>query len=129
MKKFHILLVVVLIAAVILLLPIQIPYEGEMTTIQEGKELFRNLSESYPEHPRTLKDCENTSRVDFCLSDVAEINSDSGICEMIRDPGIKIFCMAKVLLNETLCYEIGEEGLEGSCLESIAMKRRWSNIE
>jgi len=125
MKTLLYILIIVMGVLVILLIPIEVPpSEGNRThEIRQS-----NLTPAYPEYPK-LEDCERTEKRDFCLSDVAEINSDLAPCDMIGDPDIKIFCKARVLLNESMCGAIKEEGLRGACLESIGMKKEWLGIE
>lgn len=120
----------VLIAAVVVLVVLLMPFELKTPTEKTKYETQQpeNLSSTYPEYPK-LEDCEKTEKRDFCLSDVAEINSNLSLCEIIFDPDIKIFCIARVLLNETMCGEIKEKGLRGACLESIEMKKEWLGME
>ena len=93
---------------------------------------YPESDETYPPHPK-LSDCEKitdpekTGTRNFCLSDVAEIESNSDICEFINDPDIKKFCIARVSLDKTLCGEIIDEGLKGACFENIDLKAEWSS--
>jgi len=125
MKNLVYILIIIGIVLIVLLIPIEVPtFKGNEThEIRQP-----NLTPTYPEYPK-LEDCERTEKRDFCLSDVAEINSDLAPCNMIGDPDIKIFCVARVLLNETMCEDIKEEGLRGACLESIGMKKEWLGIK
>lgn len=93
-------------------------------SILREKEFKKNfIVETYPTEPK-LEDCEKmqTSRINFCFADVAEITNNVTLCEKIFDPQIKIFCVAKVMLNSTKCLDIHDTSLKESCLESIAMK-------
>ncbi|NIO20633.1 MAG: hypothetical protein GTN76_07815 [Candidatus Aenigmarchaeota archaeon] len=123
-------LLYVLIAIVVVLVVLFIPFEVTLPTgeIEHETQQPQSLSSTYPEYPK-LGDCEKTENRDFCLSDVAEINSDLELCEMIDDRDIRIFCIARVSLEEGMCEDILEEGLKGACLESIAMKKQWLDIE
>lgn len=131
MKRLHILLMIFFIAIFILIFPVPI---GEKEPEIEGidkeldtKEPITDLSDTYPEYPTTLDDCENTSKKSFCIGDVAEITNNISLCYEIDDPEIKIFCIARISMDENLCMKIGEEGLKGACLESIDLKRSWEN--
>ncbi len=120
----YILLALVFIAGVILIFPVQIPKEE---SVPEHQQPFKNLSDSYPEHPKTIKDCENTSKRDFCIDDVAEITNNISLCYEINDPDVRVFCTARISLNEAMCEEVMDEGLRKACLESIGLKRSWSS--
>jgi len=126
MRKLYIFLALVFIVVAILFFPVQLPEEE---TAPERQESVMNLSESYPEHPKTLEDCENTSKRDFCIGDAAEMTNNIGLCYEINSPEIKVFCIARISLNETMCEDIQEEGLKEACSKSIAMKKEWLDIE
>ena len=126
MKKIYVLLALVFIIGVIIILPIELPEEEP---VKEGQKPVEKLSESYPEHPKTIKDCENTSKRSFCISDVAEITNNIDLCYEIGDPDVRVFCIARMSLNEDMCEEIIDEGLRGACLESIYLKEAWSSKE
>ncbi|MCD6226804.1 MAG: hypothetical protein J7J93_03365 [Candidatus Aenigmarchaeota archaeon] len=98
------------------------------TTILEQENCIKY--EELPEHP-TLQDCENVCdpiKKNFCINDVAEINNNITLCKTIPDNEIKIFCIARISLNETMCYDLIDKGLIGSCLESINLKKEWLGI-
>ena len=114
----------------ILFVPFELPETGEIEgNVSIPSVPDENLSETYPEHPKTLKDCENTSKRDFCVGDMAEITDNIDLCYEINDPDIRVFCIARMSLNKTMCNEVGEEGLRGACLESINLKETWSSPE
>lgn len=124
MKVLYVFLALVFIAVVILFFPFQIPEEEPA---YEPQEPITNLSESYPEHPKTLEDCENTSKRDFCIGDAAEITNDISLCYEIHDPDIEVYCIARISSNEIMCEEIIDDGLREACLESIHLKGTWSS--
>ena len=124
MKVLYVFLALVFIAVVILFFPFQVPDEG---STPEHQEPVTNLNESYPEHPKTLEDCKNTSKRDFCIGDAAEINNDINLCYEIHDPDIEVYCMARISSDETMCEEIIDDGLREACLESIHLKGTWSS--
>jgi len=115
-----------IIFAVILLVLVFASFNKNMSG---GKEMsqskIENLSDTYPEHPN-LENCENTSKRNFCIGDVAEINNDINLCYQITDPDIKNFCIARISLDRNLCSRLSDEGLRGACLESIELKINWS---
>jgi hypothetical protein len=123
MKRLYI-LALTLIAAMVIIFSIPVPKEKITTEHQESS---ANLSESYPEHPRTLQDCENTSKRNFCIDDIAEISNNISLCLEISDADIGVFCRARILLDDGLCSAIGDPGLEEACLESVKMKKEWMN--
>ena len=123
MKKLYVFLALVLIIVVIIIFPVELPKEGSTPKDQEP---VTNLSESYPEHPKTIKDCENTSKKSFCISDLAEITINISLCYEIGDPDVRVFCVARISLNEDMCEEIIDEGLKEACLDSIYLKGAWS---
>lgn len=124
MKSLYVLVALVLIIVVIIILPIPLPEEE---TAPENQEFDMNLSESYPEHPKTIKDCERTSKRDFCVGDLAEMTNNLSLCHEIKDLEIRIFCVARISLNNTMCMDLGDEDLRGACLDSINLKRSWSS--
>jgi len=83
-----------------------------------------SIFETYPAEP-TIKNCENmtTCRYNFCFADVAEITKNLTVCNMIFDPEIRVFCIAKVTLNSTKCLDVNDTMLKDACLESIEMKK------
>ena len=128
MKTWVFVAVAIAIAVLIVLfIPIEKTPAYKEGRSQEARQT-ENLSPTYSEHP-SVQDCEKTEKRSFCLADVAEMNSDVNVCEMIGDPDVKTFCIARVLLNETMCEGIIEEGLKGSCHESIEMKKSWLGIK
>lgn len=109
-------------------------YESLLTTPTEGFEIFINdppeisyENETYSEYP-TQEECNSLHGhvKKLCLDDLAEINNDPKKCELIDDEDIKKHCIGRITLNESMCNEIGEEGLRSGCLESISFKRNWS---
>ncbi len=118
---------IAIVVLIVLFMPIEKPPVDKEGETQEAQQT-ENLSPTYPEHP-SIQDCEKTEKRNFCLADVAEMNSDVNVCEMIGDPDVKTFCVARVLLNETMCKGIIEEGLKGSCRESVEMKKSWLGIK
>jgi hypothetical protein len=109
-------------------------YESLLSTPTEGFELEKSESpqeggtkETYPEYP-TIEDCQKleTHVREFCFDDVAEINDDVTLCELIEDEEIKKHCAGRISLNETMCGEISEPGLRDGCLESINLKSKWA---
>ena len=87
------------------------------------KECNETFFETYPAEPK-IEDCEKmqTCRSNLCFADVAEITNNLTICEKIFDPDIKVFCVAKVIVNSTKCLDVNDTGLREVCLESIEMK-------
>jgi hypothetical protein len=79
------------------------------------------------EIPVSPKDCENASQRDFCLDDAAEMNNNISACYGIADPDVRVFCTARISLNETLCAQVSDEGLKKACIESILLKLAWGS--
>lgn len=124
MKKLHVLLLAIFFALAIFVItfPVTLPDNKAATGHQEP---VVNLSDSYPEHPKTLEDCENTSKRNFCISDLAEITNNASLCHEISDVDIEVFCRASTSLNESLCNTMKDSGLTEACIESIKIKRGW----
>jgi hypothetical protein len=114
---------ILLIFALSLLLYVSILREKEFKKNFINEISVKPYIETYPTEPK-LEDCEKmqTSRINFCFADVAEITNNITLCEKIFDSEIKNFCVAKVMLNSTKCLDIYDTSLKESCLESITMK-------
>lgn len=102
---------------------------GETGRTENGDGITKeNIGETYPETP-TMQDCDDLKSYVkfFCISDVAEINGDLATCDLIEDPEIRTFCIARVSLNEDMCNALVDGELTESCIESIRMKKEWSS--
>lgn len=82
--------------------------------------------ENYPVHPEP-EDCKKlvTIAKSFCYADVAEIKNDIMLCEKVTNQEIKIFCIAKLELNEEKCKKIMDKDLREECIRAINQKREW----
>jgi hypothetical protein len=119
MKKKIFIFLLLIAFLIVWLIPFELP---EMENKEGNFSIpYENLSETYPEHPK-LEDCEKTSKKDFCIGDVAEINQNLDLCQQIQAYDIRTFCIARLSLNKTMCQEIADKGLSDSCVESIEMK-------
>ena len=121
MNKVYFLLVV-LIIMLILFFPLRLNEKED--GVYERVPL---VEEDYPDHPSSLKDCENAQKKDFCLADVAEIEGNISVCWMIEPKDVRDFCRAKVSLNSSQCDNIKDEPLKEACYESIRMKKEWTS--
>lgn len=67
----------------------------------------------------------NAIKYDFCYADVAEIRNDTKYCEFVEDPEIRVFCIARVELDEEKCDEINDYELKKECIRSLGQKKEW----
>jgi hypothetical protein len=122
MNKWAIVLLAAFALAAALFIHFEVPENTSNTNASEKNDSAKDaLNDSYPEHP-TLADCEKTSKKDFCIGDVAEINQNIALCQQIQAYDIRTFCIARLSLNKTMCQEIVDRGLSDSCIESIETK-------
>ncbi|MCK5023477.1 MAG: hypothetical protein KAS04_04865 [Candidatus Aenigmarchaeota archaeon] len=129
MKIINIIFILILVTGSLLIFSMNYITEIEKSSIMEGIEHTEPQEgrESYP-FPPEIVDCEKLNTTisrNFCLSDVAEINSDMTACGMINDADIEKTCRARVLLDEKICDGINDIGLIESCKESIRLKIKW----
>jgi hypothetical protein len=55
------------------------------------------------------------------------MNNNISACYGIADPDVRVFCTARISLNETQCAQVSDEGLKKACIESILLKLAWGS--
>ena len=118
-------ILVVVVLLILIIFSIHFFTSNYEKTADVQKNTSQTNSQTAYKHP-TLSDCQNiTHRIKkaFCMADVAEINKDPQICEMINfDTQTQIYCRAVTKNNASLCGEISDQLLKQTCFNHTTSK-------
>jgi len=115
--------IIILFSLTLILIYFFQPFNKRVGNFSQNISLGNNLPK-YPAEPK-LADCQNiTHRIvkAFCIADVAEIQRNPKICDMIKfDEQVLLYCKG-VTTNSTFCDQILDQTLKQTCYNHTISK-------